>query len=287
MKSNFKNVKIIRHMILLALIVSFYNSTQAQKKILYKQIDTIKLHVDIYYPPSYDSTKNYPAIVFFFGGGWINGDRKQFVHHAEYFSKRGAVCFLPDYRTKENNSNPCHSLKDAKSVIRFIRKRAKEFAIDPGKIIASGGSAGGQLAAAAALIDKFNEEKENITISCIPNALVLFNPVVDNGPGGYGYDRIGDQYKDFSPLHNIRRGAPPTIIFSGTKDKLVSVASLNYYKSVMEKVGSRCDLKLYEGETHGFFNYRHFENYRETIIATDAFLQSLGYLTPEPIVIVQ
>ena len=274
----------MRYLVFLAIFFIGHNCTQAQNKILYKETDSVKLYIVVYYPPDFDTTKIYPAIVFFFGGGWINGDRKQFAHHAEYFSKRGAVCFLPDYRTKENNSTPFHSLMDAKSAIRFVRGNAKKFAIDPDRIVASGGSAGGQLAAAAALTDKFNEEKENTSISCKPNALVLFNPVLDNGPGGYGYERIGERYKDFSPLHNIREGAPPTIIFSGTKDKLVSVPSLNYYKSIMDKLGSRCDLIWFEGETHGFFNYRNFKNYKETITTADAFLQSLGYLNTEPLI---
>ena len=123
-----------------------------------------------------------------------------------------------------------------------------------------------------------------MSIDCIPNALVLFNPVVDNGPGGYGYERIGESYKDFSPLHNIKKDAPSTILFLGTKDHLIPVVTAEYYKMVMEKVESRCDLKLYDGKGHGFFNYKDFESYKSTVAAADQFLVSLGYLKTEPIV---
>jgi acetyl esterase len=119
-------------------------------------------------------------------------------------------------------------------------------------------------------------------VSCIPDALVLYNPVIDNGPGGYGYDRVGEEYRSFSPLHNIRSGAPPTIFFLGTEDKLIPVETARYYKKVMEIVGSRCDLKISEGEAHGFFNYSMPDNYRKTVLETDEFLQSLGYLGKEP-----
>jgi acetyl esterase len=115
-------------------------------------------------------------------------------------------------------------------------------------------------------------------VSCIPNSLVLFNPVIDNSPGGYGYERIGEAYKNFSPLHNINKGAPPTIFFLGTNDDLIPVETAQYYKVVMEKVGSRCDLKLYKGEGHGFFNYRNTKYYNQTVAVTDRFLQSLGYI---------
>jgi acetyl esterase/lipase len=158
------------------------------------------------------------------------------------------------------------------------------FHIDSTKIIAAGGSAGGHLAAATALIQGYNEDTDDLSISCIPDALVLFNPVIDNGPGGYGYERIGNDYKEFSPLHNIKKGAPPTILFLGTDDKLVPVVTAEYYKLVMDKVKSRCDLKIHEGVKHGFFNYRNFEFYKVVVMETDKFLVSLGYLNNEPVV---
>ena len=205
------------------------------------------------------------------------------MNQARYFSKRGIVCFLADYRTEsKNQTSPFESLKDAKSAIRFIRENASKFVIDPKRIIASGGSAGGHLAAATALINNYNDNTDDLSVSCIPNALVLFNPVIDNGPGGYGFERIGDEYKDFSPVHNIKKGAPPTIFFLGTNDNLIPVETAEYYKKVMEKIESICELKLYKGEGHGFFNYSNIENYKKTVFEADNFLQSLGYLKEEP-----
>jgi acetyl esterase/lipase len=209
----------------------------------------------------------------------------QFVPHSKYFSKRGMVCFIAEYRVRKiYQSTPFESLKDAKSAIRYIREHADKFHIDPSKIVASGGSAGGHLAAATALISDYNENTDNISISCIPNALILFNPVVDNGPGGFGYNRIGDAYKSFSPLHNIKNGAPPTILFLGTNDIIIPVETVKYYQKVMEKVNSSCELHLYEGQSHGFFNYKNFEYYKKTVSEADEFLQSLGYLDNEPII---
>ena len=193
------------------------------------------------------------------------------------------ICFIADYRVKSRQqTTPFESLKDAKSAIRFIRGNAEKYNIDTSKIVASGGSAGGHLAAATALIEDYNENTDDLSISCLPNALVLFNPVIDNGPGGYGYSRIGEAYKNFSPLHNVKEGAPPTIFFLGTNDRLIPVETAKYYQTVMEKVKSRCDLHLYEGQGHGFFNYKNFEYYKKTVAETDKFLQSIGYLKKEP-----
>lgn len=254
-----------------------------QKSLVYKEIDTVSLSMQVYEPEVSKANKNHPALVLFYGGGWNGGKITQFEPHAEYFSAKGIVCFLVDYRVKtRHGTSPFESLKDAKSAIRFIKANHKRFKIDTTSIIAGGGSAGGHLAAATALIEGYNESTDDLGISCIPDALVLFNPVIDNGPGGYGFERIGSQYKIFSPLHNIKAGAPPTIIFLGTDDKLIPVETMEYYQIVMQKVGSRCDLHLYEGKKHGFFNKKKNDttSYDDTLSKTEAFLKEMGYLTP-------
>lgn len=276
---------------LIIVFLCIWSSTcLAQEKVLYKQIDTTSLYMDVYYPEKTTTSKTYPAIAFFFGGGWTRGSKKQFKQHAQYFSKRGLVCFLIDYRIKKKHgASPFKSLEDAKSAIRFIRENAKKFSVNPNKIVAAGGSAGGHLAAATALITKFNSLKDNLKTSCIPNALILFNPIIDNSPGGYGFKRIGEKYKDFSPLHNIKKGAPPTLILVGTKDKFIPTETVMYYKKMMEKVGSICELKLYKNQEHGFFNYNssfklksNFKNYKSTLLEADNFLQKLKYISSTP-----
>lgn len=259
--------------------LSSLSLSYGQERILYKEVDTTKLYMEVFYPEQMDATVKRPAMVFFFGGGWNGGSIKQFEPHAKHYAERGIVCFLVDYRVKSRQgTSPFESLMDAKSAIRFIRKNQDQFGIDTAKIIGSGGSAGGHLAAATAFTEKYNEPSDDLSYSSKPNVLVLFNPVIDNGPLGYGYERIGEEYKDFSPLHNIHRNAPPTIFFLGTADNLIPVETAQYYQTVMEKVGSRCDLKLYEGQTHGFFNVANAEKYHQTIKETDSFLQSLGLL---------
>ncbi|MBN7816152.1 alpha/beta hydrolase [Algoriphagus pacificus] len=271
--------------LILCCFCSAFKIGLAQELILYKDVDTTQLFMEVIYPENLEDNKEYPALVFFFGGGWVGGSRQQFAPQAAYFAKRGIVCFLVDYRVKNiHQTSPFESLKDAKSAIRYVRTHASDFQIDPHKIIAAGGSAGGHLAAATALSQGFDEGTDALDVSAVPNALILFNPVIDNGPGGYGFERIGEAYAKFSPIHNIRVGAPPTLFMLGTKDRLIPVITAEYYQMVMEKVGSRCDLKLYEDQPHGFFNYSNFENYKKTLQASDEFLQSLGYLKAEPVI---
>ena len=151
----------------------------------------------------------------------------------------------------------------------------RDSAITSDKIAAGGGSAGGHVAAATATAVGFEGEGEDLEVSSRPNALVLFNPVFDNGPTGFGHDRVKAYWEKISPMHNITEETPPTIVFLGTKDKLIPVETAEDYKRRMEAVNQRCDLHLYDDQPHGFFNKAKYE---ETLAAMDSFLVSLGYL---------
>ncbi len=233
------------------------------------------LHV--FLPPGHQPGDQRPAIVFFFGGGWMGGSPGQFYPQAAHFAMRGMVAISAEYRTqKSHGTTPAECVKDAKSAIRWVRRHADTLGIDPSRLASGGGSVGGHLAAATATLDGFNEADEDVSISCVPNALVLFNPVFDNGPGGYGHERVSAFWKDFSPAHNIRPGIPPSIVFLGTDDQHIPVASAERFRDRVKEVGGRCDLHIYPNEKHGFFN--RGEPYRLTLQKADSFLISLGYL---------
>jgi acetyl esterase len=250
----------------------------------YKTIGKTKLKLHIFNPEVHKPSDQRPAIVFFFGGGWNGGSPSQFYPHCKYLASRGMVAMSAEYRVKSrNNTTPRECVKDGKSAVRWIRQHAEELGIDPGRIAAGGGSAGGHVAAATGTTRGFEEEGEDLSISSRPDALVLFNPVFDNGPNGYGHTRVKTYWKKFSPIHNISKDNPPTIVFLGTKDKLIPVKTAKKYKRLMEEKGRRCDLHLYEGQPHGFFNYTKKENYTKTVIEMDRFLASLRYLEGEPI----
>lgn len=281
----------MKPVLFLGLLLSMTTAMVGQEriKLAYKQVDTVVLHMEVIFPEGSDQCQNLPAIVFFHGGSWKHGSPGQFENHALYFSKRGMVCFLPEYRVLETHgTSPFEALKDAKSCIRFIRSHAKEFHINPERIVGSGGSAGGHLAAAAALTEKFIESDDDLSVSCKPDALVLFNPAIYVKPEAFWIkDPVNiEKYLEFSPLHNITQGAPPTILFFGTEDKFVPVETARRYQKEMEKAGSRCDLLLYEGQPHGFFNFKNPEYYRKTLLEADKFLNSIGFLSGEPLAII-
>ncbi len=245
----------------------------------YKQIGEVELQLHIFNPPGHQAADNSPAIVFFFGGGWVNGSPGQFFPFCEYLASRGMVAASAEYRIQsKHQTSPVECVKDGKSAIRWMRTHAKELGIDPDKLAAGGGSAGGHVAAAAGTVEGLEEEGEDLSVSSRPNALVLMNPVFDNGPGGFGHNKVKAYWKEISPLHNLDADTPPTVVFLGTEDKLIPVATAENYKAKMEALGGRCDLYLHEGQEHGFFNARNPENFEKILGQMDVFLCDIGYL---------
>ena len=250
----------------------------------YKQVGEAKLFLHAFNPKGHKASDRRPAIVFFFGGGWNGGTPKQFDPHCRYLASRGMVAITAEYRVKSRNkTTPFECVKDGKSAIRWVRENAGKLGVDAKRVAAGGGSAGGHVAAATGNCSGLEEKGENLKISSKPDALVLFNPVYDNSSKGYGHDRVKPRWKEISPMHNIRKGAPPTIVFLGTKDKLIPVSTAQEYEKRLVAVGSRSVLHLYEGAAHGFFNKgREGDAYPDTVIKMDDFLNSLGWLKGEP-----
>ena len=263
---------------LLFLLPFNYSSSQIlPEKIFYKSTEQTNLNLFVYNPVDFDKSQTYNCIVFFHGGGWNSGDYKQFERQSIYFASRGMVAISVEYRIRnKHGTSPIEAMEDAKSAIRFIRSNAKVFSINPNRIAAAGGSAGGHLAAVAGNIDLFDNSREDLTISSKPNLLILYNPVIHYGRK-WGWI---DNPSNASPFENLSKGAPPTIILTGTEDKIVPVELIENYKKRMEAVGSRCDVIFYEGAEHAFFNKG--QDFIDTVYESDIFLKSNWYLSGPP-----
>jgi len=248
----------------------------------YKHTDALRLEFFMFYPEDFKQGDTRPAVLFFFGGGWKGGHANQFYPQSAYLKSRGIIAICANYRTEKDGALPYTCVQDAKSAVRFIRENAKAIGVNPNKLAVGGGSAGGHLAAATATIKKFDSEEDNLSFSAVPNALVLFNPVYDNGPNGYGYERVQGYYKDFSPIDNLQGKLPPTIVFMGDNDKHTPVATTVLYEKRMKANGNRCETYIYENQKHGFFNLHNTKEstyFIDTVEKMDAFLVSLGYLS--------
>ena len=250
------------------------------KTMTYKTIGERQLKIYIHYPPGWKASDTRPAIIFFFGGGWTGGRIEQFQPQAEYFASRGLVAARADYRVKSRDGvTPDKCVEDARSAVRWLRRNAKELGIDPQKLIASGGSAGGHLAACMMIRKSVEAEGDDLSISTVPQAMVLFNPVLS-----FDHEQMigrinGDKElaRRISPTLHLDKSSPPALILFGTNDKL-KIFGDEYWKKA-EALGVRADKYLAEGQGHGFFNKSPWTE--RTTIAADKFLASLGFLKGE------
>lgn len=255
----------------------------------YKDMDSVQLDLNIYYPNGEVPAKPLPAIIFFFGGGWTSGTPDHFAPQAEYLSSRGIISITADYRTKKRHgTTPIECISDAKSAVRWLRANHEELRITEDKIAAAGGSAGGHLAVSCALIKDFNDPNDDISVSPIPNALILFNPVLSTYELGYGIDRFGENAEAASPLHQLAKGLPPTLIFHGTDDKVVPIAIVRSFRDKVIELGDNCILMEFNGRGHGFFNSRGDDtaDFWKTLLETEKFLidnKFLNIKSPEDI----
>ncbi len=244
---------------------------------VYKKTPEGELSLHGFFPSDWKATDKRPVIVFFFGGGWKSGSYTQFVPQAEYFASRGIVALSADYRIEsKHKTTPDKCVEDAKSAIRWVRANAEKLGVDPNKIIASGGSAGGHIAACTALIDGFNSPDDPKDTSCVPAALLLFNPALNlKGAKNTIKDAKGNDIAEkISPINGLTKKAPPTWIVFGDADALLSQAK--DYTAKAKEVGADVVLFTAAKQPHGFFNRSPW--IESTTHAADAWLVEKGFL---------
>lgn len=253
-------------------------------KVAYKTIGNRQLAFEIDKPAAWRATDRRAAIVFFFGGGWKNGSTKQFESQARFLAERGMVSLRADYRVRSRDGVlPTQCVEDAVDALRWVRAHAAQLGVDPEKIVAAGGSAGGHLALCTALAEDCGSAEGVVAPSSRPNALLLYNPVVDlvalKGEGRdadlvAGLD--AEAAKRISPAYRISRALPPVLVMTGTADRFCP--QIRDFVGKAREAGASVEAFYADGETHGFFNRSPW--LERTTEMAEAFLRKLGYLDP-------
>jgi acetyl esterase/lipase len=236
-----------------------------------------RLHV--FEPAGLQPEDRRPCFITIHGGGWAGGEPRRMYPFADHYARLGMIGISVEYRLLNQNQGTTvfDCVKDGRSAIRYVRSHADELKIDPTKIIVSGGSAGGHVAASTALFDGVDEAGEATDVSCVPNAMVLLFPVIDTSKAGYGNAKIGDRWRELSPLHHVCPNLPPTLLFHGTGDTVTPFVGAQAFHDAMQKSGNECQLDIHPDGKHGYLMFDH-ELYLDTLRKTDVFLKSHGLL---------
>jgi acetyl esterase len=233
------------------------------KTIAYREVGGVSLSLSLFEPAGHKPSDRSPAIVFFHGGGWKSGAPSQFFWQSDYLARRGMVAISAQYRLQPKAPSVKDCISDAQAAVAYVRAHAAELGIDPDRIAAGGGSAGGHLAAATSVLPAFEESSR----SCKPNLLVLFNPAL--------FHPLAQQTLS---LENFVKETPPMVQLYGTEDAMV-----DYGKQCLErskKEGNLLTVHVAQGQKHGFFNAPPWRE--RTTFVMDQFLVQHGYLKGDP-----
>jgi acetyl esterase/lipase len=217
-----------------------------------------------------------PAIVYIHGGGWQGGNREMYRNDIQEAAKRGYVAVTVSYRLTDPDAHgkPKHpfpaQVEDVKCAVRWLRANAEKYHVDPNRIGATGGSAGGHLSLMLGVLgesQKFEGNGGHPGVSSRVQAVVnYFGPtdlihlatsnkrvaaildVLLDGPP----EQKGASYRAASPITYVSKDDPPILTVHGTADPVVPVDQATEFDAAMKKAGASHTLMLMEGEGHGF-----------------------------------
>jgi acetyl esterase/lipase len=187
-----------------------------------------------------------PVVLFVHGGSWIMGDKREqgrpMLHE---FVRRGWIAVVPNYRLAPRHPWPAQ-IRDVTRALGWAKKNITTFGGDPERIVISGGSAGGQLAALVALCANDPtwrpDDMSDVTDWSVRGALPFYGVLETTGDEahwrGLGrgllsllehrivqapFEDNEPLYRAMSPFERIGTDAPPFFVVQGRNDTLVDV----------------------------------------------------------------
>jgi acetyl esterase/lipase len=243
------------------------------------------LKSDLFLPKKTSASR--PAIVFIHGGGWSGGNRRAFYRQAAHFaSAKGYLGMCIEYRLSGEAKFPA-AVEDSKCAVRWLRANAADYQIDPNRIAACGGSAGGHLAAMLGVTDKsanLEGKGGHASFSSRVNLVIDFNgpsdlaPLVANERAttpvvqflGATPEQNRELYRQASPITYVDKKAPPFLFLHGTADATVPIEQSRILLKKLRDAGVEAEIYEADGAGHGFFNRPPF--YEPTLKRMQEFL---------------
>ena len=224
--------------------------------------------MDLYLPEGGPSPR--PLVVCIHGGGWAGGDKSRYAWLGDALARRGYAAASVTYRFAPASRAPAQ-MDDVQRAVRFLRKNAEKYGVDPERVGAIGGSAGGHLASYLALADtRDNSDAELAAYSSrVQCAVDCYGPVdleammssasapIVRGFLGKPLEGNEEEYRTASPHFLVKDRPPPFLIIHGTRDvgdargQVPMEQSVRFHEKLRQAGGDATLLKL-EGAGHGF-----------------------------------
>jgi len=222
------------------------SKTQERRGISYGEEDRQQL--DIYEPDEFSGDSD--MIVFFYGGGWISGNKDIHRFIGRSWASRGYIVALPNYRLAPEVRYP-DQLGDVARSLKWIRENYENY---PGKVYLAGHSAGAHLAALVGFSRKWRETAE-LELEAIKGFMLLSGVYQF-----YPYEKadyrvrefLGDKryWEEAQPFKRVDSSLPPVFLAHGEADTEVLPEQSIQLKKKLDELGVRADLLLEDGRGH-------------------------------------
>ena len=202
---------------------------------------------DAYYPAQNDG--RLPVIIDIHGGGWMYADKDLNIFYNQYLAARGFLVFSVSYRLAPAVTAP-EQLRDVALALAAIKEKMRELPCDPDKIMLTGDSAGGMLAAFTAAISAspllrahFGAVDHGLRFSCV----ALTSPVAymneDSLVGAYGrimwkerpFRHSPAPYMNIDELLGCADALPPMLLITSDGDIVARRQTLKLHGQLMKK----------------------------------------------------
>jgi acetyl esterase/lipase len=223
--------------------------------------------LDVYAPAPGDGRADHPVVVFFYGGGWEDGDRDTYRFVGAELAAHGIVAVIPDYRLYPEVVFPAF-MQDAAQAVAWARDHAGQFGGDPQRLFLMGHSAGGQIATLLAL-DTDYLRAAGVDPHAIRGVIGLAGP----------YDFLPLRSADLKaifgpeaawprsqPIDYVKPGAPPMLLLAGSTDDTVDPGNTLRLAAKLRAAGDEVTATIYPSVGH------------KTLIG--AFARALTFLAP-------
>ena len=225
--------------------------TMAVRKALRNELDVpygkdAKQRMDLYFPVQ--KASNAPVLLFLHGGGFREGDRKQYGYVAEPFAKQGILTVVASYRLTTGGFKYPDQPDDAKALVTWIHKNIAKYGGNPNAIYVSGHSAGAILTADI-----------GVDLAWMDTAKVPRSALRGIVPISGSYDLRNSTRKEYLPtpqaeeqasaLLHVNAPAPVALVVYGSKEDRLKDPSAALAKAIEAK-GSQARTLQLEGKDH-------------------------------------
>lgn len=265
--------------------------------ITYAVASNMELKLDLYLPR--DNGKRTPTLVYFHGGGWVDGSKERSVLLLMPYLQLGWAVVNVEYRLAKTAPAPA-AVEDARCALRWVQSAAAAHRFDTGALVVAGDSAGGQLALAAAMLpadsrfdrrcsasdsNRWNSAtRAPMHVAAVINwfGVTDMNAMLE-GPHtrhfaiewfGSALDRE-PLATAISPVAMVRADVPPVISVHGSADPVVPYAQATALHAALDRAGVRNELVTVAGGNHGGFTHAQVVMANARI---RAFLAKLGLM---------